>query len=200
MSDSQPLPPIAVIVSHTVADFDTWKAAFDAVEDARRSASVVGHHINRSEENPNDLSVYLAATDAEALRAFASSQELKDAMTGAGVTGPPTMMWATPVRESLDWGRTLPAFILTHTVADFDRWLAGYDGADELRKANGIVGHAANRSLDDPSMAVVYHQAESFDALHSFLDGEDLKAVMENAGVTSEPQVSFYTGGWGKKY
>ncbi len=80
------LPTIALIVNHTVADFDAWKAAFDAVEDARRSASVVGHHINRSEENPNDLSVYLAATDAEALRAFASSQELTDAMTGAGVT------------------------------------------------------------------------------------------------------------------
>jgi len=51
MSDSQPLPPVALIVNHTVADFDSWKVAFDAVEDARRSASVVGHHINRSEGN-----------------------------------------------------------------------------------------------------------------------------------------------------
>jgi hypothetical protein len=200
MSDSQPLPPIAVIVNSTVADFDAWKAEFDAGQDLRQSATIVGHHINRSQDDPNALSVYMAATDASALKAFASSDELKAAMARAGVQGPPSLSWATPVRESIDWDRTLPAFIISHTVADFDSWLVGYDAADELRKASDIVGHAANRSLDDPSLAIVYHQAESFDTLHAFLGNEDLKAAMESAGVTSEPQISFYTGGWGQKY
>lgn len=92
------------------------------------------------------------------------------------------------------------ALIVNHTVADFDAWKGAFDAVEDARRSASVVGHAANRSLDDPSMAIVYHQAESFDELHSFLDGEDLKAVMENAGVTSEPQVSFYNGGWGKKY
>jgi hypothetical protein len=200
MSDSQQLPPIAVIVNSTVADFDTWKAEFDAGQELRESASIVGHHINRSQDDPNALSVYMAATDADALKAFASSDELKAAMAKAGVVGPPTMSWATPVRESIDWDRTLPAFIIGHTVADFDSWLAGYDAAGEMRTASGIVGHAANRSLDNPSMAIVYHQAESFDTLHAFLGNPDLKAAMASAGVTSEPDISFYTGGWGRKY
>jgi hypothetical protein len=94
----------------------------------------------------------------------------------------------------------LPAFLISHTVADFDQWLAGYDAADDLRSANGIVGHAANRSLENPSLAIVYHQAESFDTLHAFLENPDLKEAMNNAGVTSEPEVSFHTGGWGKLY
>ena len=56
--------------------------------------------------------------------------------------------------------------ILSHSVADFDRWLEGYDAAAALRtKSKGIIGHAANRGLGDPSLAFIYHQAESFDTL-----------------------------------
>ena len=200
MSDPQPLPPVAVVVRSTVADFDTWKAEFDAGEQLRRSGSIVGHHINRSQDDPNELAVFMAATDPDALRAFGSSQELKDAMARAGVIGAPTMMMVTPTRESIDWERMLPAFLISHTVADFDQWLAGYDAADDLRSANGIVGHAANRSLENPSLVIVYHQAESFGTLHAFLENPDLKEAMNNAGVTSEPEVSFHTGGWGKQY
>jgi hypothetical protein len=200
MPNTQPLPPVAVIVSHTVADFDIWKAAFDAEEGNRRSATIVGHHINRSEDDPNALDVYLAATDVDSVKAFASSEELKAAMAGAGVTSAPEMAWVIPVREAVVWDRELPAFIITHTVADFDSWLRGYDNADELRTEKGIIGHAANRSMDDPSLVVVYHQAESFDTLRAFLADEGLKTAMEEAGVTSEPAVSWYVGGWGKQY
>ncbi len=200
MSDAQSLAPVAVVVRHTVADFDTWKAAFDADEDARRAAGVLGHHINRGTDDPNALSVYLAASDIDRARAFASSDELQAAMEAAGVTSAPKVDWMTPVREAIVWDRELPAFMLTHRVADFDAWLEGYDAADELRTSRGIIGHAANRSLEDPSVAVVYHQAESADALQAFLSDPALKAVMEGAGVISEPQVSFHTGGWSKQY
>ncbi len=200
MSDAQPLPPVALVVRHSVADFDVWKAAFDGEEDLRSAASVVGHHINRAEDNPNDLSVYLAATDTAKLEAFASSDELKDVMRAAGVTSAVELTWMTPAREAVVWDQQLPAVLLTHTVADFDAWLEAYNDADGLRTSKGIVGHAANRSNDDPSVAIVYHQAESFDTLRAFLADAELKAVMEAAGVTSEPDVSFHTGGWGKQY
>lgn len=121
-------------------------------------------------------------------------------MAEAGVTSAPEMAWVTPVREAIVWDRELPAFIITHTVADFDSWLRGYDDADELRTSKGIIGHAANRSMDDPSLVIVYHQAESFDTLRAFLADPDLKTAMEAAGVTSEPAVTWYVGGWGKQY
>ncbi|GMQ93741.1 MAG: hypothetical protein BMS9Abin12_1221 [Acidimicrobiia bacterium] len=200
MPTTQPMPPVALIVSYTVADFDIWKAVFDAGEDRRRSASIVGHHINRTEDDPNALSIYFPATDVGSVKAFTSSEDLKAVMAEAGVTSAPEMAWVTPVRDAVVWDRELPAFIITHTVADFDSWLRGYDDADELRAAKGILGHAANRSMDDPSVATVYHQAESFDTLRAFLADEELKAAMERAGVTSEPAVSWYTGGWGRRY
>jgi hypothetical protein len=197
---STALPPAAVLVTHQVADFDRWKAGFDGHESARRDAGVVGHHINQAEDDPNNVSVYLALTDIDKARAFSESDDLAVQMRSFGVLGPAELRWMLPVREAIVWDRQLPAFLLHHRVADFDKWVAGYDAAGELQAAKGIVGHAANRSLDDPSVVSVYHQAESFDTLRSFLGDHGLKAAMEEAGVTSAPEISFHIGGWAKQY
>jgi len=199
-NESPSLPPAAVLIQHPVADFDTWYAAFQTHEGARRANGIVGHHINRAEDDPNLVTLYLAVADLEKARAFASSDEVKAIMQGGGVTAPPEITWVTPVREAVVWDRDLPAMLVSHTVDDFDSWLDGYNQTDDLRIARGIVGHAANRSLDDPSVVFVYHQAESFDALRAFLADPELAAAMQAAGVTSEPQASFHTGGMAKMY
>lgn len=199
-ADDQQLPPAALMVTHPVADFDTWRAGFDAGEPDRREAGVLGHHLNHAEDDPTLVSIYLAIADVERARAFMQSSELEAAMRDVGVTGPPEARWMTPVREAIVWDRQLPAVLVTHSVADFDSWLVGYNAADEIRLAHGIIGHAANRSLDDPSLAIIYHQAESFDALRSFLANPDLRAAMEAAGVTSPLEATFLVGGWAKQY
>ncbi len=200
MTDPAQLPPAALLISYPVADFDAWKAVFDANEQGRIDNGYVGHHINRAEDDPNSLAVYLAAGDVERAKAFVTSDEVKALMAQAGIIGTPELNWVRPLRESVVWDRELPAMVLTHHVEDLDAWLAGYDGAAELQRSGGILGHAANVSLDDPSLVVVYHQAESFDTLRNFLGSADLKAVMKEAGVVSEPEVTFHTGGWGKFY
>jgi hypothetical protein len=196
----QGLPPAAVLLTHRVADFDAWKKVFDRGEQDRRDAGILGHHINRSANDPNQITLYLAIQDVDRATAFAASPDLQREMQEAGVIEAPEMQWMTPVRESLVWDRTLPAFMLTHRVADFDQWLEGYDAAAGIQRSKGIIGHAANRSTDDPSLAIVYHQAESFDTLRAFLEDADLRAAMSAAGVTSEPEVTFCTGGWAKRY
>jgi hypothetical protein len=196
----QPLPPAAVVVRSRVADFDAWLAAFDSHQDVRRAAGILGHHINRAEKDPNDISIYMALSDIEKARAFAASDDLRERMQASGVISAPEFTYMTPVREAIVWDRELPAFILRHSVADFDRWLVGYDGGADLQRAKGIVGQAANRSIDDPALAIVYHQAESFDTLRAFLADDELKAKMREAGVTSAPDVQFVTGGWAKQY
>jgi hypothetical protein len=197
---SQPLAPAAVVLHTNVADFDSWLAAFDSHEDARRVASILGHHINRSEGDPNELSVFMGLSDLNRAKEFAASDELRERMKASGVIGAPQITYMTPVREAVVWDRQLPAIILSHSVADFDRWLEGYDGAAGLQRENGIIGQAANRSLEDPSVAIVYHQAESFETLRAFLGNDELKEKMQEAGVTSAPDVHFFTGGWGKQY
>jgi hypothetical protein len=197
---SQPLAPAAVVLSTSVADFDSWLAAFNSHEDARRDAGILGHHINRAEGDPNEISVFMALSDLEKAKEFAASDELRERMQASGVLGAPQIQYLTPVREAIVWDRQLPAFILVHSVADFDRWLEGYDRAADLQRENGIIGQAANRSLENPSLAIVYHQAESFETLRAFLGNDELKAKMQEARVTSAPDVHFFTGGWGKRY
>ena len=200
MTDRAQLPPAAILIDHQVADFDVWKAAFDGDEQRRIDHGYLGHHLNRAEGDPNSLSVYLAVGDVDRAKAYATSDELKSKMAPAGVTSAPEIRWMTPVREAIVWDRELPAMLVSHHVEDFDTWLVGYDAADELRRSSGIIGQAANRSLDDPSFVIVYHQAESFDTLRSFLRSDDLRTAMKEAGVVSELEVIFQTAGVGKVY
>ncbi len=200
MTDPAQLPQAALLISYPVADFDTWKAVFDANEQSRIDNGYVGHHVNRAEDDPNSLAVYLAIGDLERARAYVTSDDVKALMAEAGVAGAPEFTWVRPLRENVVWDRELPAMVITHHVEDLDAWLAGYDGADELQRSSGIIGHAANASMDDPSLVVVYHQAESFDALRDLLGSAELKAAMKEAGVVSEPEVTFHIGGWGKLY
>ncbi|MBI3790765.1 MAG: antibiotic biosynthesis monooxygenase [Gemmatimonadetes bacterium] len=193
-------PPAAVIIRHTCADFDRWKAAFDADEPNRKAAGMLGHHINRGADNPNDLSVYIAASDLAKAQAFANSPQLKETMQKAGIVSAPVVTWMTPVSEQIVWDRQVPGVLITHTVADFAKWQVGYAQAEGVRKAGGIIGHAVNRAVDNPNLVIVYHQAESQDALKAFTSHPELKAAMLAAGVTSAPTFTFVTGGWAKMY
>ena len=194
------LPPYAALVAHPVDDVDRWKIGFDEHEPARRAAGMLGHHINRAEADPHLITIFLALSDLDQAKAFSASPDLAETMQRLGVNGPPEIRWLQPVREDVVWDRQLPAFILHHRVADFDAWVEGYDKAGELQQSGGIIGHAANRSIDEPDLVTVYHQAESFETLRAFLTNPDLAVAMKDAGVVSEPEVSFHTGGWAKFY
>lgn len=194
------LPPYAALIAHPVDDVDRWKVGFDEHEPARRAAGMLGHHINRSEDDPHLITIFLALSDLDQARAFATSEDLADTMKRLGVIAAPEVRWLQPIREEVVWDRQLPAFLMHHRVADFDVWVEGYDKAGELQQAGGIIGHAANRSIDEPDLVTIYHQAESFDMLRAFLANPELEAVMKDAGVVSEPEVSFHTGGWAKNY
>lgn len=198
MSDE--LPHSAVLISHRVDDVDRWKAGFDDHEPARRAAGILSHHINRAEDDQHLITVFLTLSDLDQAKTFAASPELGEVMQNVGVVSPPEIQWLQPLRHEVVSERQLPAFLLQHHVADVDTWLAGYDAASGLQQSAGIIGHGASRSLDDPTLIVVYHQAESFDALNSFLADPQLQTAMQEAGVTSEPEVTFHTGGWAKTY
>jgi hypothetical protein len=194
------MPPHVALLAHRVADVERWKAGFDDHEPARRAAGILGHHIHRAEGDPHLISLFLALSDLDRAQAFAASPELSEVMQRVGVVSAPDVRWLRPLRDQIVWDRQLPAFVLRHRVADVDTWLAGYDAAAALQRSAGIIGHGAAASVDDPSSITVYHQAETFAELRGFLADPQLQTVMRDAGVISEPEVSFHTGGWGKTY
>lgn len=85
-----------VIVQHTVSDFDTWKPAFDDHATARTAHGCTSVDIYRGTDDPNAITVLMAYPDAASAKAFTSDPSLKEAMSRAGVTGPPTISFVEP--------------------------------------------------------------------------------------------------------
>jgi hypothetical protein len=83
--------PAAMIGKHDVADFDTWKAQFDAGAELRAKAGVIGHAIGRVTGSPNTVVLYLEAETVDSLRRLMSSEDLKASMSKAGVQGTPEL-------------------------------------------------------------------------------------------------------------
>ncbi len=193
-NDTSGLPSIAAVVSHDVTDFDAWKRAFDGDSAARQGAGIVATHVNRDAANPNQLSVYIAGNDAERLSAFLSSRDLMATMRDAGVKGPPSIALITPVEDRTVKDRPLAGAIVRHEVQDFSTWKRAFDDDGEARRKAGIIGHAVNRSVKNPSLVVVYLQAESLESLRAFASRPELKTVMKAGGVVGAPDISFVTG------
>ena len=193
-SQSQ-LPVAAVVVSHDVEDYAVWKLAFDRHAGVRRSAGIVAAHVNQDAENPNRLSVYLAAADRSKLAAFIGDIALMATMRDAGVTGPPHIIDLTPVEDLTHKDRPLAGLIIRHEVRDYAAWKQAFDGRGDARGKAGVIGHAVSRSVRNPNVVVVYLQAEALEALRAFAAAPDLKAVLAAAGVVGAPDLSFVHGG-----
>jgi heme-degrading monooxygenase HmoA len=90
---------VYIHVQHTVEDFDRWKAAFDAHASTREAGGGTGKdQVLRDTEKPNQLTVILEWDELDKARQFAQSQELREAMQNAGVTGPPTVHFLKPAK------------------------------------------------------------------------------------------------------
>lgn len=194
------LPPYCAHISHRVEDPDRWKSGFDRLEGARRDAGILGHHINRAVDDPYLISVFLPLTDLDQATSFTSAYVGGDVLRVLGIESHPRIQWLQPIREAILRDRQVPAFFLRARVVDLGAWLARYDTVATLLHGAGIIGHAVRRSLDDPASITVYHQAESFDALHDFLSDQEIRSGLLGDGVACGPAATFHTGGWAKTY
>jgi hypothetical protein len=194
------MPEIAAVVSHMVTNFDSWKLNFDEQERPRRAAGITAHHLNREMDNPKHVTGFYPCSDRVETEAFFASDEMVERMRESGVIGTPHIDWVRPIRYDGIGDRQLPAALIVHNVDDFDVWLAEYDAADDLRVRAGILGDSVNRSLDDPSLVIVYHQAETFKELRDFLTSAEVIALMQRAGVSAPPEITYHLGDYGTEY
>jgi hypothetical protein len=190
MSEQQ--PTIAALVIHEVEDYDQFRPHFDAHQATRKEASMVGHHFQRGADNRNMIAAYMPATDETKMRAMLVSDDLRAKMQAAGIKGTPIIKVMKPKSNDAILDKELAGMIVWHEVADYDKWREVYDSLDDKRKEAGIIGHAVEVNADKPNEVVVYHQAESVEALKAFSASSDLKEGMKAAGVTSEPEFSYW--------
>ena len=80
---------IHMLIRHKVADFAKWKPVYDADASARQSAGLKEVHLYRNTENPNEVIGLFSAENLDRAKAFAASDELREAMQKAGVSDKP---------------------------------------------------------------------------------------------------------------
>ena len=85
-----------IAVRQTVADFDTWKDAFDGHADVRRLHGAVSHRVLR---DGNAVTVLLDFSDLTSAQGFAADPSLKAAMEKGGVQGAPEITWCADVEQ-----------------------------------------------------------------------------------------------------
>ena len=81
--------------------------------------------------------------------------------------------------------------IATHPVRDFDAWKAIFDQFEPIRKEAGERSTVVLRHADDPNMVTIINTWDSIEAPQAFLNREELKAGMAEAGVTAPPTMIF---------
>jgi heme-degrading monooxygenase HmoA len=87
----------ALFIRYKVADYAAWKPLFDELGSTRRANGSHGGRIYRSADDPNEVLILLEWDDLERARLFADSDDLREAMDRAGVTGRPDIWFLEDV-------------------------------------------------------------------------------------------------------
>ncbi|MCH7971502.1 MAG: cyclase [Chloroflexi bacterium] len=80
---------------------------------------------------------------------------------------------------------------IRHTVADYDKWRAAYDGHESTRREYGLKEVGVHRGAENPNDITVVLEAESIERANEFAESIDLKKVMMEAGVQGPPDIWF---------
>jgi hypothetical protein len=79
---------------------------------------------------------------------------------------------------------------LRHKVKDFDTWKPFFDNEYASRKNYGIEVKKLFRSVSDRNEVHVLFSSPSEESVMQMISRPELKDLMKNAGVVSEPEIS----------
>ncbi|MDB5284139.1 MAG: hypothetical protein JWO06_3214 [Bacteroidota bacterium] len=185
-------PYKALIVQHTVKDFDKWFAAYNAHDSIRKTYGINESSVGRGLDNDKWVLVYNVATDLQKAKDFAGSANLKEVMKKAGVTGVPTLTYVDVIRDDTTTIPQKERIMVTHHVKDFDKWLKAYDAEGlATRTANGMVDRGMARSIDDPNTVILLFAVTDATKAKARMNSPELKKVMTDAGVDG-PTITWF--------
>ncbi|OUV11964.1 MAG: hypothetical protein CBC46_09345 [Verrucomicrobiaceae bacterium TMED86] len=81
-----------ILIQHEVEDFATWKEAYDSRTDVHDAAGFKELQILQGLDNPNNIVILFFNPNIERARGYLNSDDLKQAMEGAGVIGAPQII------------------------------------------------------------------------------------------------------------
>ncbi len=180
-------PQNVLVVTHKVADFAKWFAAYEGHDSARLAMGIHNYVIGRGLEDSNMVTVVLRVDDTAKAKAFAKDPGLKAAMQKGGVLGVPTMTMVTETWQDTAKIEAVLRSRTTYTVKDWDAWVKGFEDGKQERMDNGIIDRAFGHALDDNKkiylVTVLSDTAKAF----AYYKSDALKKRRLAGGVIGEP-------------
>jgi len=188
------MPKSAAMVTFKVKDFDAWKTAFDANEQARKDAGAVGHGISRDVAKGDTVSIWLPSEDPAQLEALYASPEMKAKAKESSIVGKITVSQMATAEMSPPTGGEMPKYgaLSDQKVKDFEAWKVIFDGAAQARTDAGVLSHAVAQDPSDPNHVYVWLEGNDKDQLAAYLKSKELKARNKEAGVTGTPKTGVF--------
>jgi len=87
----------------------------------------------------------------------------------------------------------MPYMMVTHKVEDFSKWKAVFDEVKPMRDEAGEKSATIYRDASDPDTVTGVFEWDSLDNARAYAESARLKTAMQEAGVSSPPQISFLT-------
>jgi hypothetical protein len=84
-----------VLIRHQVADFPSWKVAYDTHAAARGAAGLKEERLLHNVDKKNEVVLLFSASDLKKAKEFGASSDLRQAMQVAGVTDTPDVYFLT---------------------------------------------------------------------------------------------------------
>ena len=87
----------------------------------------------------------------------------------------------------------MPYMLVQHKVEDFAKWKAIFDSALGMRQASGEKSAQILHDAADANSLTLLFEWDSLENAQQYAQNPDLKAAMQEAGVTGPPNISFLT-------
>jgi hypothetical protein len=178
-------PYKAILVQHTVADWDKWLTAFKSSDTLMKAAELTSAGVARGLDNDKYVTVIATAADLQKARDFGASQGLKDAMANSGVTDTPSVNY---LDVSFDDTSTIPQserLMITDKVKDYAAFKKVFDAqTDQQRAERGLILRLFAQSADDPNTVVIFFAVTDMAKAKAWQDSPELKKILADAGVT----------------
>ena len=85
----------------------------------------------------------------------------------------------------------MPYMLVRLQVSDYAKWRSVFDEHEPTRKAAGSKGSHVLHDADNPNELSILLEWDSHERARQFAESEDLKNIMEAAGVVSRPDIYY---------
>ncbi len=89
----------------------------------------------------------------------------------------------------------MPYLLVRQKVTDYAQWKSTFDAHSVTRQTNGSRGGQLFRNTSDPHELIVLLEWDVLERARQFAQSEELREVMQRAGVVDHPTISFLKDG-----